>query len=204
MCVVLASCSRGAEVHLLSRDELPKALYEPSSVERADRRTVRALLYFARTTSDGRLLVPNRLGVVSRERVSDRSAIEVVVAMLLQGPTPAEQQDGYRTAIPPATELLGVSVENGLADVNLTAQFEAAGAEVLQKFRVAQVVWTLTELPEVDAVQFRIHGAPQPVIDQFGVAHDRVGRGRYSRLEPRDVGGEDIEGSVAPFGTAEP
>jgi hypothetical protein len=202
--LLAASCSTGPEVHLLSEDELPDALYRPSDNPSANRRIVRSLMYFARTTADGRLLVPNRLGVVARERSSDRPAIEVVVAMLLDGPTPREQEDGFRTAIPPNTELLGVTLRDGVADVNLTAQFEAAGAEVLQKFRVAQLVWTLTELPEVDAVRFRIHGAPQPVIDQFGIAHDSVGRGRYSRLEPRDSDAGDIEGSVAPFGSAEP
>lgn len=117
---------------------------------------------------------------------------EFAMQELLAGPTAEERSKPVRTAIPVPTELLGVFVRNGVADVNLTAQFETASAELLHLLRIAQVVWTLTELPGVRAVRFRIHGAPQPVIDQFGRAHETVTRARYSRLAPTEVDDPEV------------
>jgi spore germination protein GerM len=178
-------------------------LYNPEQNPRTEPRTARALIYVIQTDEKGTPVRPARLGVLARELETDRPPAEFAMRQLLIGPTSEEQQD-FRTAIPPATELLGVSVERGVADLNLSAQFAAAGAEILQLLRVAQVVWTLTELPDVDSVRFRIHGAPQPVIDQNGVAHERVGRGRYSRFAPPESVGGMVGGSVAPEAGSSP
>ncbi len=200
--LALSACARGAEVHLLPEDELPPALFDPTEQSPLDSHPVRALVYFVRTDNVGKPVDPPRLDAVTREHTTDRPTPEFVIRQLLAGVTAEERSIPARTAIPVGTELLGVFVRNGVADVNLTAQFEAAGPELFHLLRIAQVVWTLTELPEVDSVRFRIHGAPQPVIDQFGVAHALVSRGRYSRLAPRDVSEPDVvPGPLEPAST---
>ena len=202
--LAVSACARGAEVTLLSEEELPAGLYGDRQDPTVEPRTVRALVYFVRTDSQGFILMPERLGAVVREEETNLEAAEYAMRELLDRPTAQEREAGFHTAIPPGTVLLGVSVRGNIADVNLTAQFESAGAEVLNVLRIAQVVWTLTELPEIDAVRFRIHGAPQPVIDQLGVAHEVVGRGRYSRFEPRDLADPEVlPGAVEAETTAE-
>jgi len=193
------SCAQEPQVQLLSQDELPADLYAVDPPRSIESRTVGALVYFARTNEEGAPLEPERFGAVWREEETNRPTAEFVMRRLLDGPT-AVEGNSLRTAILAGTELLGVEVRRGVADVNLSAQFEAAAGELVQLLRVAQVVWTLTELPEVDAVRFRIHGAPQPVIDQLGVAHETVGRGRYLRFAPRDADVPDL----APGPTATP
>jgi spore germination protein GerM len=198
--LAFATCSRGSEVELLSPKSLPDELYNPGAQTAGSPRVARASLYFVRTDTNGRLLTPARLGVVTRVERTDRPAAEFAMRQLLRGPNP-DEQSRLRTALPIGTELLGVTTRNRIAIVNLSAQFEAAGAEVLHLLRIAQVVWTLTDLPSVDAVQFRIHGAPQPVIDQNGVAHDLVGQARYSRFAPIEEEGTEtprVGGDVAP------
>jgi hypothetical protein len=185
-------CGRGAEVKLIPQADLPDDLYAVGEPRAFEQRTVRTLVYFARTDADGAPLDPERLGGVWRSEETDRLTAEFAMRRLLDGPTASESRR-LRTAISAGTELLGVSVRRGVADVNLSAQFEAAAGELVQLLRVAQVVWTLTELPEVDAVRFRIHGAPQPVIDQLGVAHETVGRARYLRFAPREGDVPDVE-----------
>jgi len=194
--LVLIGCSRGTEVTVLARDELPTNPSGESVVPQTDVRTVRASLYFVRTSSDptqaGVPLSPPKLAKIEREsEPSTLPEAEIVVDLLLANPTADEPT--LRTAIPgdgpagpePDTELLSISVgEDGLADVNLSAQFESAESELLQLMRVAQVVYTLTELSEVDAVRFSIHGAAQPVVDQDGLAHEQVTREQYSRFAP--------------------
>jgi spore germination protein GerM len=195
--LAVSACSRGAEVTLLPNDELPAGLYGDQQDPTVEPRVVRALVYFVRATSQGIIITPERLGAVVREEETDLSSAEFVLRELLDRPTAQERETGFFTAIPPGTVLLGVSVRGTVADVNLTAQFESAGAEVLHLLRIAQVVWTLTELPEIDAVRFRIHGAPQPVVDQVGIAHEVVGRGRYSRLAPRDLEDPEVQTEAA-------
>ncbi len=59
-------------------------------------------------------------------------------------------------------------------------------------------MYTLTELPDVDAVRFSIHGATQPVVDQDGMAHEMVTREQYSQFAPvhRELGEEVGESQV--------
>lgn len=202
---VAAACSRGTQIQWIRADDRPPSLYGGQGEgEVLEPRSVRALLYFVRTDSEGAPLSPERLGTLALEQQTNQPMAEFALRRLFS-PLTVEQRDrGLRTAIPLATELLGVSIEDGVADVNLSAQFEAAGAQVLHLLRVAQVVWTLTELPEVDAVRFRIHGAHQPVIDQLGVPHDVVTRARYSRLAPRDSEGQPVAPGPGDTGVPSP
>jgi len=195
-------CANAPEVKLLSRRDLPRELYNPGRNSAGPPRVVRLNVYFVRTDANGRPVDPAHLVGVSRIERTDQPVTEFAMRQLLHGPNPNELSR-FRTAIPPGTELLGVTTRNRVAIVNLSAQFEAAGAEVLDLLRIAQVVWTLTDLPTVDAVQFRIHGAPQPVIDENGVAHDIVGQARYSRFAPRGTGTESpsVGRDVTPDGS---
>jgi spore germination protein GerM len=201
--LLVAACAREPEVRFLPAAELPQELYNPGQNPGTELRMARALIYVVQTDEEGTPVRPARLGVLARELETDRPTAEFAMRQLLMGPT-SEEQQAFRTAIPPGTELLGVSVERGVADLNLSAQFEAAGAELLHLLRVAQVVWTLTELPDVDSVRFRIHGAPRPVVDQNGVAHERLGRGRYSRFAPPEGDAGMVGGSVAPEAGSSP
>jgi hypothetical protein len=101
---------------------------------------------------------------------------------LLAGPTRAERAVVLRTEIPPGTRLLGVSVANGVAQVDLTSDYEAgAGSRSLQ-LRLAQVVYTLTQFPTVTRVRFAIEGTP---VSGSGIGLDHpVGRGTYKALAP--------------------
>lgn len=203
--VLFAGCTRGVEVRVLDKSSLPQELYGNAPERNVEPRTVRVLIYFVRTDAKGQFLRPVRLGTVGRELTTRLSPVEVAIRLLLQGPTPQERKAGFNSAITAGTELIGVSLEDGVADVNLSAEFETVTSQLGHLMKISEVVWTLTELPEVEAVRFRIHGVPQPVIDQNGVAHQRVGQGRYSRFAPRGTDDSGvIDGSVGPFTTAEP
>ena len=68
------------------------------------------------------------------------------IAALLEGPTAQEEDDlDLSTAIPETDEDVEVTVEDGVADVQLDVQLSQPG--------LAQVVYTLTQLPEVERVQ---------------------------------------------------
>lgn len=79
---------------------------------------------------------------------------------LLAGPTPEEQAmwPAISSAIPAGTKLLGLSVENGVAKVDLSKEFESGGGSFGVTARLAQVVYTLTQFPTVQSVEFYIEG----------------------------------------------
>ncbi len=102
---------------------------------------------------------------------------------LLAGPTPAERAAGDATSIPAGTRLLGVSVKDGVATVDLTSDYESGGGSLSMQVRLAQVVYTLTQFPTVRRVRFALDGTPVNVFSSEGIVLDHpVGRGDYANL----------------------
>ncbi len=77
---------------------------------------------------------------------------------LVAGPTAAERAAGLSTAIPAGTVVHNVSVRGSVATIDLSSEFASGGGSLSMKERVAQVVFTLTGLPDIDIVSFSIDG----------------------------------------------
>jgi len=95
----------------------------------------------------------------------------------------AAQRDGFQpisSAIPPGTKLLGLTIANGVATVDLSSEFAAGGGSSSSQFRLAQVVYTLTQFPSVDTVLFKVDGTVVTVFGSEGIVLDGpVGRSRF-------------------------
>lgn len=98
---------------------------------------------------------PGGLVPVPREVAGDGSA-RTAVSALLQGPTSAEAQGGIRSALPPDAEAQ-VTVRDRRATVDLDSNYLEL-SQVEQGLAVAQLVYTLTGVDEVDTVRFRVAG----------------------------------------------
>ena len=180
MLCALASCA-GQQVHVVSRNDLPADLYPEGRRTPDPAHNARVTLY---------MLEGNRLAPVARTGRSEMPLPELILRALLSGPTPGELEKGLATAIPPGVELTAVSVDNRVADVDFNAAFETSSGEELLR-RVAQVVYTLSELDEIDSVRFFTNGQRLTVLDQNNEPHaDAVARARYSRFAPRNPLGE--------------
>lgn len=84
------------------------------------------------------------------------------------------------TEIPRRTRLIGVAVEGTVATVDLSSEFEGGPGQSLV-LRIAQVVYTLTQVPGVLGVRFEIDGIPEPVVEP-----DRpVVRADYREVAPQ-------------------
>ena len=104
---------------------------------------------------------------------------------LVNGPTPAEAEDGISSYIPPGTGLLELSVADGVATVDLSREFSSGGGSLSMTMRLAQVVFTLTQFPTVDSVRFKLDGEPISVLGGEGVLLDRpVTRQDYEEMSP--------------------
>ena len=84
-------------------------------------------------------------------------------------------RDGYQpitTAIPAGTRLLGLTIRNGVATVDLSGEFGAGGGTASSTYRLAQVVYTLTQFSTVDSVVFKVDGSVATVFGSEGIVLD--------------------------------
>jgi hypothetical protein len=147
------------------------------------------------------------LYLVTREAPDTPTVAQTAIESLLEGPSDGEG-DNVTTAIPSGTELLGVTVDRGLATVDLSGSFDDGGGSAGMMTRLGQVVFTLTQFPTVDAVNFKIDGEPVDVFSAEGIVLDEPQtRGHYEELAPPIIvtspeAAEDVSSPVSVQGTA--
>jgi germination protein M len=117
----------------------------------------------------GPFLVP-----VYREAEAGTDLAMAVVEALLAGPTSEETAGtpAISTAIPEGTGVLDVDISDGLATLDLSGEYDDGGGSFGMFARLAQVVYTLTRLPEVDEVAFEIEGQMVTVFSSEGIELD--------------------------------
>lgn len=79
---------------------------------------------------------------------------------------------GFTTAIPYSLGSVGVTLNGRVAEVDLPAEFEAGGGTMAMTARLAQVVFTATQYPEVDSVLFKIDGEVVDIFSGEGLVLD--------------------------------
>jgi germination protein M len=122
------------------------------------------------------------LAPVLREIPKTQAVATAAMRALLEGPNDAEMaaRPAMYTAIPDGTTLLGLSISDGVATVDLSREFESGGGSASIFARLAQVVYTLTQFSTVDSVLFKLDGEPVTVFSGEGVILDHpVGREDY-------------------------
>ncbi|MGY1724395.1 GerMN domain-containing protein [Blastococcus sp. SYSU DS0533] len=121
------------------------------------------------------------LAPVARE-TSDATP-ESAVALLATGPTRTEVIGGLRTAVAPQSIVADEGLPGGITAVSVTREFAGitGGNQLLA---VAQVVWTLTELPGTTRVRFLIDGSPLEVPTDAGLSDGPVGRDHFMSVAP--------------------
>lgn len=136
------------------------------------------------------------LAVTSRTRPATMATGRLALTTLIAGPTTAEAAAGFGTAIPARTTF-DLSLESGVATVDLPAAFYAGGRGPA-RLRQAQVVYTLTQYPTIAKVGFLKDGA---------ATGWPVGRAEYADLLPpivvsTPIVGQRVSSPVLVAGTA--
>ena len=102
---------------------------------------------------------------------------------LFSGPVDGDGKSS--TAIPEGSRLLGLTIEDGVATADLSPEFESGGGSASMIGRLAQVVFTLTQFPTVDGVDFMIEGRPVDVFSSEGIVLDQPQtRGDFENIAP--------------------
>jgi spore germination protein GerM len=104
---------------------------------------------------------------------------------LLEGPTAAEREAGMFSNIPEGTTFLGLDIVEGVATVDLSQEYSSGGGSLSMFMRLAQVVFTLTQFPTVEGVNFKLDGEPIDVLGGEGIIIDRPQtRADYEDMSP--------------------
>ncbi len=131
------------------------------------------LMWQGYPTQTGPFLVP-----VHRD-VSDAGDLVEVLTLLAAGPTDDERAQGLSSALPDGTVVLGVTVTDGVATIDVNDAFGSGEGSAGTAWQVAQFVYTATRLDGVDAVEFTMNGAP----------FTKLGEGKQSLDRPHDRAG---------------
>ena len=104
---------------------------------------------------------------------------------LLEGPTDDEAEAGMASNIPDGTTFLGLDVADGVATVDLSQEYSSGGGSLSMFMRLAQVVFTLTQFPTVQGVNFKLDGEPIEVLGGEGIIIDHPQtRADYEDMSP--------------------
>lgn len=148
----------------------------PSTTQTTQRSPLRLLLYFAQG---------DHVGVVSRQVPYTVSVAAAAARQLLLGPTAAERAMGFSTAVPAGTQLLGLSLRDGLATVDLSTPFTGGGGSLSMMLRLAEVTFTLTQFPTIDRVAYRVDGRLLTVLGGEGIVLDHpASRASFEAVTP--------------------
>lgn len=171
-----AACGRTSGLVEIPREDLPFDVTRTQRPTETPEAIQRHEIFFVRG---------ERLTQVSRRLDAAPTVAGGVLRVLLEGPRTDEREAGVATEIPAGVRLLNASVEDGVARVDLSGEFQEPAPPERIALRVAQVVWTLTALREVRSVSFAIDGEAVAVITDDGAAVERrVSREDYGRFAP--------------------
>jgi hypothetical protein len=114
-------------------------------------------------TQDGDLFLTHRQ--LPKTEGIGKTALEA----LLAGPSDIEGDVDVVSVIPEGTELLGLTITDGVATVDLSSEFESGGGSASMFARLSQVVFTMTQFPTVDGVLFELDGEPVETFSGEGI-----------------------------------
>ena len=131
---------------------------------------------------------PGSVGLVPVLRIVPKTVAVATAAMnaLLKGPDPdVARERTMTTAIPDGSRLLGLTIKSGVATVDLSTEFDSGGGSASLQYRLAQVVYTLTQFSTVRSVVFQVEGQTVTVFGSEGIVLDGpVGRSDYTDQLP--------------------
>jgi sporulation and spore germination protein/immunoglobulin-like protein involved in spore germination len=145
-----------------------------------DTMVVRAYFVLAGQTGSSGLVA------VLREVPQTKATATAAINALLAGPTADEQHDDQiSSAVADGSRLLGLTIRNGIATIDLSSEFESGGGSGSARNRLGQLVFTLTQFSTVQSVVLQIDGRTVSVFGSEGIALDGpVGRADFEDLLP--------------------
>jgi len=115
-----------------------------------------------------------RLEPVERKIQEGETKGKAALRELLKGPSEAEKRNGFFSHIPAGTKAKAVSIERGIVFINFSKELGqyGGGAEKVRSM-IAQIVYTLTDIPGVKKARILVEGESDVVLGGEGYVIDR-------------------------------
>ncbi|MBE7054218.1 MAG: hypothetical protein E7391_08095 [Ruminococcaceae bacterium] len=136
--------SSGKDISLIEKSK------QVTGVSGTDAQIINIITYF--TNADGMYLVPE----VRQVKLTENSLEKAIINELIDGP----QNSDYLPVIPQGTKLLSVETKEKICFVNFSKEFitKSVGGSTGESMTVYAIVNSLTELDNIDKVQFMVEG----------------------------------------------
>ncbi|MBN1320696.1 MAG: GerMN domain-containing protein [Thermoleophilia bacterium] len=126
-----------------------------------------------------------KICAASREVLKTQQVGATAMRALLEGPTAAEKTGGMVSNVPKGTTFLGLDIDDGIATVDLSKEYSSGGGSLSMFMRLAEVVFTLTQFPTVQGVNFKLDGEPIDVLGGEGIIIDHpMTRADFEDMSP--------------------
>ena len=146
-----------AQTLLQQFDQLLRLNAEESEVLEDAERTRDVRLFFVRVKDDGQL----QLRSVLHKVPFDQTPLSRTIEKLFEGPSPQEINKGLHSMLPPEMQVLSIRIVGATAFINLSEEFyQVTQLSALLLAAVKQLVFTITEYPNVKALRILVEGQP--------------------------------------------
>lgn len=155
---ILVTVEEGEVVSAITNgefDEMADAMLEDVDTEEMTSFDV----YFVLVQEGEENVVPVQREVAFTE-APGRAALEE----LLEGPTDEEEEEGYSTAISEGTELLSLTIEEGVAYADFSEELEVDGGSAMVMAVRDQITKTLTQFETIEEVEISIEGETEGIL----------------------------------------
>ena len=114
-------------------------------------------LFFVRIGDDGQLEIKSVLHKIH----FDSTPLSHTIEQLLIGPNPQEINKGLHSMLPPDMQILNIRIVNETAFINVSEEFyQIAKLPAVLLAAIKQLVFTVTEYPNVKALRILVEGQP--------------------------------------------
>jgi spore germination protein GerM len=112
------------------------------------------------------------LFLATRSQAATVAVGRAALTQLLAGPTSQERDAGVGTTIPAGTELIDLNIQDGVATVDMNGAYDDGGGSLSMRMRLAEVVYTITQFPSVQGVDFQLDGSAVEAFSGEGIVLD--------------------------------
>ncbi len=123
-------------------------------------------------------VVPLTLGIPKTEGIGK----QVLRYMVKGGPVEALLPEGFSAVLPEGTEILGMKIDQGVATVDFSPEFQNYSVQEEQHI-IDAISWALTQFDTIDSVRIWINGYPQEVMPVGGTPITSMSRDNGINLE---------------------
>ncbi|MFN4226560.1 MAG: GerMN domain-containing protein [Candidatus Ratteibacteria bacterium] len=118
-----------------------------------------SIYIFLTRQEDNKIIVePVRRKIKFNNKIENK--IENTMKELIKGPTEQEKEKGFSTCLNENTKILNVYIEGDILNLDFSKEVEEGGGTLLMQARIAQIVCTGTQFPEIKKIRFLIEGNP--------------------------------------------